>query len=132
MNILEKVTNMYTWFNHIGLPQNPFDRDELEKYYAKDFVMIMNSSVVCSGHQGIYDHFEDFRKSGFVFQVQLPLHESIQSIDSKRCAVKYAIHKKNEMQQQIIDVIAIWEVDSEGKFIRMDEVVNIRPLENLQ
>jgi hypothetical protein len=86
--------------------------------------MDMNDKVVTSDYDSLYAHFEKFRKSEAILEVQLPFKEVVYSDDLKKCVVRYNIKKCfKDKSEKNFEVLAIWHISNDGRLQRMNEVV---------
>jgi hypothetical protein len=122
--LINIVTAFYLWFNQIAVPENHFNKEDLEKYVTPDFVMQMNDKIVTRDYHSLYRHFLKFRQSGTIINITMPFDEVVISEDKKKVVIRYGVSKKfptGEIQNS--KVIAIWHIADDGRLQRMNEVV---------
>jgi hypothetical protein len=120
----KKLIELYSWFNTISNPENPFSKEDLMPFFTPDFVMQANNEEITHNYQQLYEHFVAFRKSGNILTVNLPLDEFVIDRENQKAAVRYTITEtfQNGKNSEIL-VIAIWHFSDDGRLKRMNEVV---------
>lgn len=123
--VKELINATYTWFNQIADPKMVLRQTDLERYFTPEFIMQTNDEIITEGYDSLLSHFEEFRESGSIFKVQLPLQEVIISDDKEKCVVRYNIDKMSphDRENHNIKVIAIWHISQDDRLNRMNEVV---------
>ena len=124
--MVDLITDVYTWFNQIADPNFPLIPKDFHRHFSPDFVMQMNREIICTDHQSLFQHFEDFRQSGSVFSVALPFEALIHAPDSHTCTVRFNIIVTHPNQSQShMSAMALWYLAPDGRLARVNEVVAV-------
>jgi ketosteroid isomerase-like protein len=118
------VQNLFDWYNEtITKGGGAVTRDDVQRFFTDDAVMITNGAVKCAGIDAHCHHFADIARKMDQLEVQ-PFQIVVQ--DGERAAGYYHIKftDKQGKAGTVLDM-AFWEF-RDGRIARMVEVVDFQ------
>lgn len=121
-NAIAVVQELFSWYNQLIAERRQVTRQDVERFFTGDAVMIANNRVKCRGIEAHLKHFHDLSDQMKETEIQ-PFDIILSTPD--RAAAYYRINfvGRDGSQGTIYDM-AIWDV-RDGKIERMTEVIHV-------
>jgi hypothetical protein len=116
------IQELMSWYNQLIAERRQVCREDVERFFTADAVMIANNRVKCRGIEAHLLHFHDLSEQMQQTEIQ-PLDIVLST--PARAAAYYRINfiAKSGAQGTIYDM-AIWDI-ADGKIQRMTEVIHV-------
>ncbi|HEY0939914.1 MAG TPA: nuclear transport factor 2 family protein [Steroidobacter sp.] len=116
------VRDLFDWYNEtIAAGRAAVTREDVQRYFTDDAVMITNEKVKCSGIDAHFHHFQDIARKMSAMAIR-PFDILVE--EGNRAAGYYRIDfKDKEGKSGTVLDMAFWEF-RDGKIARMVELVD--------
>ncbi len=116
------IQELFSWYNQLIAERREVRREDVERFFTADAVMIANNRVKCRGLEAHLLHFHDLSEQ--MQQTEIQPFDIVLSTPT-RAAAYYRINfvAKNGTQGTVYDM-AIWDF-ADGKIQRMTEVIHV-------